>query len=164
VDPDKFWELMPAVNEEFINNGRIDVVTDENIQALDDLVRSGKRLMILTSRAEIEMLHLLDSKHHLASRIANFYYKENMTHHKPDPRAFEIIEREHGLKPEQCVYVGDSPSDAAAAKGAGLHFIACLESGVRTSDDFSAYPVDSFIQRFTDLGDAIVALDSVQAV
>lgn len=160
VDADKFWEIMPTVHEEFIGNGQIDVVTEENLQTLDKLARLGKKLMILTSRTELEMKHLLAPSHHLADRIAHFYHKNNMAYHKPDPRAFEVIERDHGLKPEQCVYVGDSPSDAAAAKGARLHFVASLESGIRTEDDFSAYPVDGYIYRFTDLPKAIVSLEA----
>lgn len=160
VDAAKFWELMPIVHEEFIGEGRIDIVTDENLQTLDNVAQLGKRLMILTSRSEVEMKHLLVPSHHLASRIVNFYYKDNMTYHKPDPRAFEVIERDHGLMPEQCVYVGDSPGDAAAAKGAQLHFIASLESGLRSRNDFGTYPVDRFIDKFTDLYDAIVTLES----
>jgi len=158
VDAAEFWRLMPDVHEEFINTGRIDVVTDENLQALDKLAKAGMSLMILTSRSAVEMRHLLDPKHHLASRIAHFYHKDNMTFHKPDPRAFEVIERDHGLLPSQCVYVGDSPSDGAAAKGAGLHFITSLESRLRSKADFAAYPVDIYIEKFTELPTAITKL------
>jgi len=160
IDPKIFFEVMPAVHEEFVSKGLIDVVTEENLQTLDKMAKAGKKLMILTSRTEIEMRHLLDPAHHLASRITTFYYKDNMTYLKPDPRAFEIIERDHGLKPDQCAYVGDSPGDAAAAKGAGLHFIASLESGLRTKQDFGQYPVDGFIEKFTDLYDAVVSLET----
>jgi len=160
VDADEFWKRMPNVHEEFIGKGQIDVVADENLQALDKLAQLGKKLMILTSRTEVEMKHLLVPTHHLASRIASFYYKDNMAYHKPDPRAFEVIERDHGLTSGQCAYVGDSPSDAAAAKGAGLHFIASLESGLRSREDFSAYSVDMFIDKFTDVYDAIISLEA----
>jgi phosphoglycolate phosphatase-like HAD superfamily hydrolase len=57
------------------------------------------------------------------------------------------------------VYVGDSLTDAEAAKGAGLHFIACLEAGIRTRDDFAIHPVDRFIERFADLPEAVKSLD-----
>jgi phosphoglycolate phosphatase len=160
VDADEFWKLMPTVHEEFVGNGQIDIVTEENLQTLDKLAQLGKKLMILTSRTEVEMKHLLVPTHHLASRIANFYYKDNMAYHKPDPRAFEVIEREHGLLPAQCVYVGDSPGDAAAAKGAKLHFVASLEGGLRSRDDFDAYPVDAFINKFADLYDEVVLLEA----
>ena len=159
VDADRFWELMPSVHEEFIRNGQIDVVPEANLLTLDRLAKLGKQLMILTSRTRLEMQHLLDPNHHLAGRIGSFYYKDNMKFHKPDPRAFEIIEQDHGLTPDVCAYVGDSPGDAAAAKGAGLHFVASLESGIRTRDEFSGYPVDQFIDTFPELYDAILKLD-----
>lgn len=160
VDADRFWELMPSVHEEFIRNGQIDVVPEANLLTLDRLAKSGKQLMILTSRTKLEMQHLLDPNHHLAGRIGSFYYKDNMKFHKPDPRAFEIIEQEHGLTPDVCAYVGDSPGDAAAAKGAGLHFVASLESGIRTREDFAGYSVDQFIDTFPELYDAILKVDS----
>ena len=160
VDADKFWDLMPSVHEEYISNGQVDVISETNLQVLDKLAQLGKKLMILTSRTEVEMKHLLVPSHTLANRITHFYYKDNMKFHKPDPRAFEVIERDHRLAPEQCVYVGDSPSDAAAAKGASLYFVASLESGVRTKADFVSYPVDAYINSFADLPDAIAALEA----
>lgn len=163
VDADEFWARMPSIHEEFIRGGHIDVVTDENLRTLDRVAALGKKLMVLTSRTKVEINHLLAPTHHLAGRIGSFYYKENMEFHKPDPRAFEVIERDHGLRSDQCVYVGDSPGDAIAAKGAGLHFIASLESGLRTSQDFEGQPVDRFIDKFTDLYDAIVDLDKKTA-
>lgn len=160
VDADAFWRLMPDVHEEFIESGQIDMVTEDNLETLDRLLEVGKKLMILTSRSQMEIRHMLEPSHSLARRIASFYFKDNMDYCKPDPRAFVVIERDYGLAPSQCVYVGDSPSDAAAAKGAGLHFVASLESGLRSEEDFSAYPVDRFIVRFTDLYNAVLSLET----
>lgn len=88
------------------------------------------------------------------------YYKENMQYHKPDPRAFAHIEELHGLKPEECVYVGDQPGDAAAAKGAGLFFIANLEEGIRTREDFTEFAVDDFVDTFAGVPTAISQLNA----
>lgn len=159
VAVDEFWRLMPIVHKEYIANGQVDVVTEENLRALDRLIGLDKQVMILTSRTELEVKHLLDSGHHLAGRLSSFYYKDNMEFHKPDPRAFSVIERDHGLKPEQCVYVGDSPSDAAASNGAGVRFIASLESGIRQPSDFAAYKVERFIDRFPEIVAAVQELD-----
>lgn len=159
VDADEFWKRLPAIHEEFIGRGEIDVVTEENLETLDKLAALDKKLMILTSRTEMEIRHLLAPTHALAQRVVAFYHKDNMAYHKPDPRAFEVIERDHGLSGSQCVYVGDSPSDAAAANGAGLHFIANLEGGLRERNSFDDYKVDAFINRFTDVYQAVVALD-----
>lgn len=162
IDVDAFWQLMPSVHEEYIANGQIDIVTNENIEALDRLTKLGKKLMILTSRTKPEVRHLLDPSHHLAGRLTSFYHKDNTDFHKPDPRVFEVIERDHGLRPEQCVYVGDSPSDAVASNGAGLLFIANLESGLRQTSDFSQNRVDYFIHKFPDIVDAVQRLDAAK--
>ena len=139
VDADEFVKVHPSIHEEFIGRGEVDVVTDENLETLDKLASLDKKLMVLTSRTEIEFRHLLAPTHALAQRIVAFYHKDNTTHHKPDPRVFEVIERDHGLSPSQCVYVGDMPSDAVAANGAGLHFIASLEGGLVRRSSFDGW-------------------------
>lgn len=162
IDADAFWKLMPTIHEQFIRDGQIDVVPEANLETMDALAQAGKKLMILTSRSIVEVEHLIEPSHHLFRRLVAFYHKDNTSHHKPDPRVFDVIERDHGLTPGQCVYVGDSPSDAAAAKGAGLHFIASLESGLRTEKDFQEYSVDRFIPHFTHLADAVSSIDASQ--
>ena len=111
--------------------------------------------MLLTSRSEQEVAHFLAPDHPLAARIGAIYHSGNMRYRKPSPFAFDELLTDHRLLPSQCVYVGDSPSDAAAAKGAGLYFIACLQGGLRSSVDFSDYDVDAFIETFPDLLHAI---------
>ena len=160
VDVEEYKRVFPSVHAEYIKNGRIDVVTEANLRTLDKIAKLDKQLIILTSRSYVEMKHLLDPTHHLAGRISAFYHKESSPYHKPDPRVFQIIEQKHGFRPAECVYVGDTPSDAAAAKGGGLGFIASLESGLNVKSDFSSYEVDRFIDKFTDLYDAVVALDA----
>ena len=116
---------------------------------------------MLTSRTLAEMGHLMGPTSGLADLTDTFYYKENMQFHKPDPRAFEHIEEMHGLKPGECVYVGDQPTDAAAANGAGLRFIANLEEGLRTKEDFASYKVDYFIQKFTELPGVLTKIQAI---
>ena len=82
-----------------------------------------------------------------------------MQYHKPDPRAFNSLLQDNNLRPDECLYVGDSISDAQSAKQAGLHFIASLESGLRRRQDFDGLPVDAFIQKFPDVVGAVKALD-----
>jgi phosphoglycolate phosphatase len=54
-------------------------------------------------------------------------------------------------EPDECVYVGDSPGDAIAAGGAGIRFIACLQSGVRRLDEFDPRYVTASVDAFPDL-------------
>lgn len=163
VDLVAFKAKHPEVIARFVADGRLDAIPEENFKAMDDLIALGKDLVVVTSREHGELAHLLEPDHGLANRISAFHYKDTMKFHKPDPRAFGHIEAEHGWKPEECIYVGDSLGDARAAKGAGLYFIASLESGVRTKEEFmtqkDALP-DLYISRFSEVLAAVKQLDS----
>lgn len=159
VDIVAFRAAYVPIIAEFTSSGKLDAIPEQNLTALDQLTKLGKQLVVLTSRTHDELKHMLDPIHPLASRVAHYYHKDNMQYHKPDPRAFDHIEREHGWKPDECVYVGDSVGDAAAATGGGLHFVASLESGLRAREDFSAYNVDAFINTFPEIVEAVKLIE-----
>lgn len=161
IDVEAFKEAYHPLIAEYTASGKLDTIPEENYAALDRLIKLGKTLMILTSRTHTELQHLLEPEHLLASRVKTFYYRDNMQYHKPDPRAFTGLLNDSGLQPSQCVYVGDSLSDAQAAKEAGLHFIASLESGLRQLQDFDGLSVDAFIQKFPDIVNAVIDLDGL---
>lgn len=154
-----FYAAYHPVLASFIANGRLDSIPEANYAALDTLTALGKALFILTSRTHSELKHLLEPDHLLAPRIAGFYHKERTKYHKPDPRVFDELLQEHHLDPQACVYVGDSVSDGIAAKGAGMYFIASLESGLRQENDFADVGADGYIQAFPEIVDAISTID-----
>ena len=155
ADVERFWQLFPENYQTFVDNGLLDAVSAENITALKEIQAMHLAHFVLTSRTLAEMGHLMSDKSPLHGLIDAFYYQENMEFHKPDPRAFAHIEQLHGLKPENCVYIGDQPGDAAAANGAGLRFIANLEEGLRTEDDFRNYTIDAFISIYAELPETL---------
>jgi phosphoglycolate phosphatase-like HAD superfamily hydrolase len=163
VDVDEFRTAYEPLIQEFVGAGRLDVVPQEHLDAIEELQKLGKSVLVLTSREASEMAHLLVPNHPLTMMLdgglLGYYHKDNMKYHKPDPRAFAHIEHAHGWLPDECVYVGDSVGDAQSAKGAGLHFVASLESGLRSREDFDGLPVDAFIHRFSDLVEAVKRLD-----
>jgi phosphoglycolate phosphatase len=161
INVEEFKVAYHPVIDEFIADGRLDSIPEANYQALDRLVELGKKLMLLTSRTHDEFKHLLAPDHLLAGRVSAFYYKDNMAYHKPDPRAFDEVLRDNNLQSSQCVYIGDSPSDAAASNQAGLGFIASLESGIRQRQDFDGYEVAAYIDKFPDVVNALVELEAV---
>lgn len=160
VDVSKFRELIQEMLPLWVAQGKIDTISPERLEALDQLLNEGRELYILTSRSHDEVKHLLAPDHDLASRIKTFYYRDVMAFHKPDPRAFDEALNDNKLQRAECVYVGDSPSDAMAAKQAGLHFIASLESGVRVETDFATLPVDAFMTKFIDIDKVIRQLEN----
>jgi len=155
VDVAAFHAVVHDLFPKWAAEGKIDAIPRSNMAALDTLRAAGMDLYVVTSRIEDELRHTLSPEHELMQRLAAIYYHETLEYHEPDPRVFDKVLAVHGLIPEQCVYVGDSPSDAAAAKQAGLYFVASLESGLRTSADFEPWGVDHFVARFADVPDAI---------
>lgn len=160
IDVKKFRSIFNAVRDKFIDDGLVDVVPDIHLNVLDALAKNGKQIMILTSRSQEDIKHFLDTTHPLAGRVSMIYHRDNNMYLKPDGRVFNVMELEHGLKPNECVYVGDALSDAEAAKGAGLYFIATLESGLRQKTDFNNYMVDEFINK---LPEVIKAIENIEA-
>jgi phosphoglycolate phosphatase len=151
IDVPHFMEKLSVRLEQYVHEGKVDSIQDKNLEALDELLASGRRLAILTSRTYGEAKHLLDTNHPLNQRMEKIYHKDNSDFHKPDPRVFDKILADFEVAPHEAVYVGDAVTDAIAAKEAGLHFIAVLESGLRTPDDFSGKCVDLFVNSFTDV-------------
>ena len=161
IDVEEFKAFYHPIVAQYTREGKWLSIPEENYAALDKLINLGKLLLVLTSRTHGEMVDLLKPDHLLASRVKAFYYKDNMQYHKPDPRAFDELIADNGLTAGNCVYVGDSVSDAVASKEAGLKFIASLESGLRQKSDFKPEQVDSFIYKFPDIVDAVVELEAV---
>jgi phosphoglycolate phosphatase len=151
LDLERFAELFPIVNQRFLAEGRLDVIPPENLAALDRLVADGRTVLLLTSRSEAEVRHLLEPGHALAGRVAGAYHQGNTLFTKPDPRVFDVLLAETGFRPEQCVYVGDTPGDATAAGGAGIGFIACLQSGLRRLDEFDPRYVIAAVDTFPEI-------------
>lgn len=160
IDVEAFKVAYHPIIANYTKTGKLDTIPQANYDALDKLSAMGKMLLVLTSRTHGELKHMLEPDHLLASTIKAFYYKDNMQYHKPDPRAFNELLVDNGLAPDNCVYVGDSVSDAVASRQAGLKFVASLESGLRQRADFNGHDVDRFITHFPDIVEAVASLDS----
>lgn len=160
INVEAFKAAYHPIIADYTRAGKLDVIPEANYRALDRLADMGKMLMILTSRTHGELRHMLEPDHLLASRIEAFYYRDNTTYHKPDPRVFDELLANHGIEAAHSVYVGDSVSDAAAAKQAGLFFVASMESGLRQRSDFDPGQVDAFIDAFPDVVGAVERLDT----
>ncbi|GIF24022.1 phosphoglycolate phosphatase [Actinoplanes tereljensis] len=151
LDLGRFAELFPVLHQRYLVDGRLDVIPPENLDTLDRLVADGHTVLLLTSRTEAEVQHLLAPDHVLAGRVTGAYHQGNTRFRKPDPRVFDELLADTGFRPEQCVYVGDSPGDAVAAGEAGIRFVACLQSGVRRLDEFDPRYVTAAVDTFPEI-------------
>jgi phosphoglycolate phosphatase len=80
---------------------------------------------------------------------------EDVAAHKPDPVSLLLAMAQLGVGPGEALYVGDSVTDAKAAKRAGLFFAAVL-SGATPREAFSAYDARVVVRGLVELGDWIV--------
>jgi phosphoglycolate phosphatase len=78
IDVAAFKTAYYPVVEEFISDGRLDAIPNENYEALDELTALGKAVMLLTPRTHGELKHMLAPDHPLAPRVKAFYYRGNM--------------------------------------------------------------------------------------
>ena len=97
------------------------------------LKQSGARLAVATSASADELDALLavaKAGHLFEVKIT----AEDAGGSKPDPDSVVCAVRKLGLKPAQCVMVGDTPYDAAAARRAGVAFIGLRCGGWRDKE------------------------------
>jgi phosphoglycolate phosphatase len=147
--------------KQYVASGQLDQLSGQNVNALTQLNESGYKLYAVTSRDIREIGHFLDGSHILMQYLhpEAMFHKGNNAYHKPDPRVFDGVLSASGFKPSECVYAGDSLTDCRAAKGAGLLFVACLESGLRQREDFESLEAqpDGFIDTFAGITDWLSA-------
>ena len=151
IDSDKFMELVKELLPDFVDRNAIDNISPANRDTLKIIKESGRSLAILTSRSRNEIAHLMDEKYHLHKLIERFYHYDNVDFPKPDPRVFDEVLKYFDVVPDEALYIGDTVNDGVCAKGAGLHFIALLESGLRKREDFHSIQVDFFANTFPDI-------------
>jgi phosphoglycolate phosphatase len=75
---------------------------------------------------------------------------EDVTAHKPDPESLRLAMERLGVEPEETMYVGDSITDAEAARRAGVPFVAVL-SGMTPREAFGRYAVCAVIETLAEL-------------
>lgn len=96
----------------------------------------GCRLGIVTSRTEEEVL-MDPSLEELLPCFDARVCADHTVRHKPDPEPLEKAIALLCAKPGKTLYVGDSPSDAGSARGAGIDFALALW-GTRPGNSISA--------------------------
>lgn len=125
------------------------------VPALDDLAASGARLAVCTNKRTDLSLALLDALG-LTSRFAAIVGADSAPAPKPDPRhLWAAIERAGG-EAGRAVMVGDSASDARAARNADVPLV--LVSFGYTDIPAADLQPDILIDAFTELPAACARL------
>lgn len=119
-------ELVAVYRE---HNGRVhDIMVHEypgTETALEQLTHAGFTLGVVTSKSRPVALRGLE-RFDLGRFFDVVIACEDVERHKPDPAPVLAGASALGFDPAECIYVGDSPHDMAAARDAGVLGVAAL--------------------------------------
>jgi phosphoglycolate phosphatase len=123
--------------------------------ALDQLAQGGCRLAVCTNKLEWLARRLLDALG-LTQRFIAICGADTFRLQKPDPRFLACTIRHAGALPRRAVMVGDSISDIAMGKAAGIPVIA-VDYGY-TETPVAELGADRVIGKLADLPSAVFEL------
>ena len=123
--------------------------------ALDELAGRGYRLAICTNKLEWLSVKLLDALG-LSQRFAAIGGADTFGVQKPDPEILRRTIGRAGGHPDAAVMVGDSATDIATARAAGVPVIA-VDFGY-SEPPVAEFGPDRLVSRFTDLPAAVFDL------
>lgn len=138
-----------------------DRVADESflypgcVAALDALRARGHVLAVCTNKPERHSRLLLAALG-IADRFAAIGGRDTYAHHKPDPRHLTLTIAAAGGSAGRAVMVGDSRTDVATARAAGIPVI-CVPFGY-TDVPVEELEPDVVIAHFDQLGAAVEAM------
>lgn len=114
---------------------------------------------IVTNKPENMTFPLLKSLG-IYERATSIVSGDRLSERKPHPAPLLLAAKEAGVKPNQCVYVGDARRDIVAGQAAGMHTITAAYGYIPPSEDTSSWGADCIIRRPADLTQALRELDS----
>lgn len=118
------WKNAPdatvLANHYDYNFGDFNVIFDNSIPLLKELKARGYLTGVITNGPSVLQNHKMDTSG-LRPYCDIVVVSGDEGVHKPDPRLFEITAERLGVKPHECVYVGDHPvNDIQGALSAGM--------------------------------------------
>src|ERR1043165_3515369 len=125
--------------------------------ALDELAAQGCRLAVCTNKLEWLSVKLLKELQ-LASRFAAICGQDTFTMRKPDPDMLRLTIARAGGDTAHAVMVGDSMTDVATARAAGIPIVA-VDFGY-TETPPAELGADRLISHFEALPPAVIELVS----
>lgn len=124
------------------------------VAALDSLEAQGWRFAVCTNKMEASSVALLEALG-LTKRFVANCGQDTFAVHKPDPGALLGTIARAGGDPARSIMVGDSITDIATAKAAGIPVIA-VDFGY-TDTPVTALGPDRVISHFDALGEAVAS-------
>lgn len=110
---------------------------DKTPATVRSLYESGLRLGVVTTkfRYRIEAILARDGLQQYFEVIVG---ADDVAQPKPDPEGLLLALGRLGIREDECLYVGDSTTDARAAQAAGIRFVG-VRTGLLNAKDFAPY-------------------------
>jgi pyrophosphatase PpaX len=113
--------------------------------ALTILKGEGRKLGVVTAKRR-ETVSLAFSYLPLEHFFDVVVGSDDTERHKPDPEPLVHALGLLGARPDDAVYVGDSPFDVRAAKAAGIHAVAVTWGGIHPRERLEAEGPDAVVE------------------
>jgi phosphoglycolate phosphatase len=123
------------------------------LEGVSETMRSLKSEGFSTGIVSTKFRHRIESvlsRESLLTWFDTIVGGEDVTAHKPDPEGLLTAIGQLKSQPANCLYVGDSVTDAETAERAGVNFVAVL-SGVTPRDEFINYRVARVLRKISEL-------------
>ena len=147
--------FMKRADEIMADNTQLFDIVPETIGALRDFgIRLG--IFSLKYRYRIETVLKRDA---LLDAFEVIIGAEDVSEHKPNPKGLQVAMERLNCVRENCLYVGDSVTDAKTAQRANIDFIAVL-SGVTPRAAFENYDVYAILEDVSGLLDLAFLISS----
>jgi pyrophosphatase PpaX len=155
LDPDRVDDLVEAYR---LHNDPLHDTLEAfagMVDVLGSLRGQGRRLGIVTAKRHRTVALAFERLPWLGEQFDLVIAHEDTDRHKPDPApVLEAAERLQ-VAPAEAAYVGDSPFDIRAAKGAGAFAVGVGWGGIHTAETLLAEEPDAFVNRPQELLDVL---------
>jgi N-acetyl-D-muramate 6-phosphate phosphatase len=159
--PDADEQHLPALQQRFLEiyrtglsrETRLFAGMDQVLRALENWrVKSG----IVTNKAAWLTEPLL-AELGLSTRFACVVSGDTLAERKPHPLPLLHAAALAGVRPDECIYVGDAQRDVQAAHAAGMPALVAVYGYLRADEDPTGWGADAYLDRPLDLLDWLKA-------
>ena len=125
------------------------ILFPETAEVLKSLKDSGNKIGIVSTKFRYRIKEVLEREFD-DDLIDVVIGGEDVTIHKPSPEGLFLAINQLNSNKKNCLYIGDSAIDAAAAKAADVDFYGVL-NGATTREELEKYPHIVIAQDLTEL-------------
>jgi len=102
-------------------------IPEHRLKFIEDLKAKGRfQLILLSNTNELHMQKVIENigltrYKKFKNSFHSFYLSHEIKMRKPDPEIFRYILESHDIKPNECLFIDDTPSHTKSASSLGIH-------------------------------------------